>query len=941
MVQICGRKELRISDSFGGEQVLGRWREGSLRPRSKWLMRGPEWIGKAVLAAAVVSVPAGTLRAADGQLDTDFVPDPAYSEEAMPLGVVERAFYFGVMGGPVRRLVEDGSLDAAWEFSLAAPVTVITELVECPSGDWLVSDLSRTYWVGKSGEVEWQISRSGSAGGPTVFPQADGSVVQGGRLLRFDRTGERDPRFGRDLAFEAASFSDGTGTAVSGGPYTQVLEDSAGRFIVAGNLRSMAGLEHLGLARVLDDGIADPRWNPGSVLGIALDGEDRLNALPLALAAGPGGRVAVALLLVSTNGEPNLSFAELDEDGQLIRTFANPGFGREVRMVYQPDGRLLIGGNRRGASGAELPAVVRIGADGGVDPTFSVGISSVSGAVTITTMTLDELGRLWVAGWFDRVNGEPRAGLARILAYEPAAVAPGLALRHHQIRVATGELLILTAEVTGVPQLSLQWYRDGVAVPGQTHRSLRVAVEGVDQAGGYVLVASNASGVRELAFPAVEVVERSRAPGGLDETFERSLTEFSGVTHLLAMPDGAVLVGGGDVYDQNPNRESMVGRLRSDGILDPEFGESGVVLGDGYVEGLRVLLDGTILVAGKFTELGGVAAFGLAELNARGEVVERGWPVLDPAHASCVLRLEDGRYVVSGLFSSVDGAPANRLGRLKADLTLDDTFASALAPWQFVDDLELDLEGRVLVAGDRVYPLEIMTNAPPTGLQRLLESGEVDPEFQGYTGGVRRVVVEPDGTLLVFSSWNLGDGFPRRMTPDGALVMELEDFSRVATSHGRPGLPDHRAIRLSDGSVVGFDASSWRTAELVRWRADGSFDYDFEAVIGVDPADTQIQAIAAMADGTILVAGMGPGTGRPLLRVLPDSDRGFSRVAMMGGQLRATVATQPGRYYRIRRSENLDGSEPVIITSLVGDGYWQEVSVPIEGEAGWMDFVRE
>jgi hypothetical protein len=69
--------------------------------------------------------------------------------------------------------------------------------------------------------------------------------------------------------------------------------------------------------------------------------------------------------------------------------------------------------------------------------------------------------------------------------------------------------------------------------------------------------------------------------------------------------------------------------------------------------------------------------------------------------------LADGGILVAGQFRELAGVPATGLA-------------------------ELDAEGRLLIAGERIYVIETMTNARPVGLQRLMEDGSVDFSFQRF-----------------------------------------------------------------------------------------------------------------------------------------------------------------------------------------------------------------
>ena len=173
-----------------------------------------------------------------------------------------------------------------------------------------------------------------------------------------------------------------------------MIQDELNRFIVAGNIKQIGDTVRLGLARLLPNGQLDLDWDVASALGIELSEENHLSALPISLASGPMNQLVVGLQLISTNGEPNIEFAVLDADGAVVSRFPNPGFRQPATPVVQPDGRILIGGTLKGEPDTPLEAVVRLHADGTLDETFEVGISSGTGWVQIWNLSLDDRGGL-------------------------------------------------------------------------------------------------------------------------------------------------------------------------------------------------------------------------------------------------------------------------------------------------------------------------------------------------------------------------------------------------------------------------------------------------------------------------------------------------------------------------------------------------------------------
>jgi hypothetical protein len=345
-----------------------------------------------------------------------------------------------------------------------------------------------------------------------------------------------------------------------------------------------------------------------------------------------------------------------------------------------------------------------------------------------------------------------------------------------------------------------------------------------------------------------------------------------------------------------------------------------------------------------------VPATGLAELDAEGRLVVRDWPELDVAHVSTALRRPDGRYVVAGQFSTVGGESAYRLARLNDDLTLDETFTSPLEPWEFVDDLALDAEGRLLIAGERIYVIETMTNARPVGLQRLMEDGSVDPSFQRFDRAVRSVVVEPGGNLLTLPPaevYGTGLTTPCLLSPDGALLVEYEAVRLSAGGHW-PAFPDHRMMRLPDGSVVGA-FSNPSDHQLIRWDSNGRLNFNFNSVIGTNPVGPVVQAVALLPDGALLVSTLKSSTlnnplppeqARRLVRVPPDSDARLHIAALDGSAIRLQIATQPGKSYQIRSRPSLEAAAPTVVGVIEGDGYGQELRIVADESTLFLDYAE-
>ncbi|HAB19042.1 MAG TPA: hypothetical protein PLX89_02330 [Verrucomicrobiota bacterium] len=905
----------------------------SLRPLKRFL-----------LISFVVDSLAGSFnaRAADGGYDPEFNPPAELRNTHHWLAVIGRQLYLGDNVSSVLRLHEDGRPDDAWR--LKSPLDQAAWALErTPHGGWVVADAFKGSFLEHPDGAYFALRSSvPTVPRPVFFPQEDGSVVING-VMKVAPDGSTLGDFAQRRVLVGANFEDPPRYLIGGSAIPHAVQDHQGRFIVVGNFRKAGDVERLGLVRFLANGSPDRTWNPAPELGITLSPTNSLNILPYQVSLGLDNSVWVGLWVANPEGTETLRLARVSEDGSISANFPNYALSGDGPPISQPDGRILVGGRFDRWSATPATGLVRLMPDGAVDPSFQVTLTG--SPAFIASMAADEAGRLWFSGGFSEVNGVACRNLARVFAWTPTAAAPELVAAPSPVRIATNEVLYLGAKLAGFPQPELQWYHNDEPIPGATNRGLRLPIDAGTSLGTIRLVASNPSGTRELEFPAVALAVRSPRPGLFDPGFNRPLTNFAGVTQLVPLAEGGLLVGAGR-WDPLEEAGPRVGRLLPGGILDPTFGDQGVVLGKGMVEGLVPLGDGGILVFGELTELARQPVMGIGQLDRNGHLVTRAFPELDVPHVSAVLPLSNGGLVIAGRFTRVGQLPAYRLARLDANLVPDASFTSPLERWQFVDALAFDAQGRLLIAGDRIYTEVVLTNAPPTGLQRLLSNGSPDPEFQRYSAGVRSLFVEPANTLLV--------GMPaRRLTENGEVLVEFLP-SGIAGSNpfrGPAFQPDHRMVRMWDGGIV-FPVdplSGPIQKQLIRWTADGLRDFNFVSVFGSAPSGLSPQAVTLLSDGTVVVSVRSliqANTSEQLeaslrlIRILPDSDLTLSNPRLAESRLEADLATQPGATYKAYRRSRLDSGRGEPANAFEGDGYVRSITVSAEDESGFLEVER-
>src|SRR5207249_5858764 len=111
--------------------------------------------------------------------------------------------------------------------------------------------------------------------------------------------------------------------------------------------------------------------------------------------------------------------------------------------------------------------------------------------------------------------------------------------------------------------------------------------------------------------------------------------------------------------------------------------------------------DGRILIAGDFTTVNWVARKGIARLNENGslDMTFNPTPGANDEVLSVVAQ-PDGKVLLGGSFTNLNGAPRNRIGRLNSNGSLDATFDPGKGANIDVNSVALQLDGKVIIGGN-------------------------------------------------------------------------------------------------------------------------------------------------------------------------------------------------------------------------------------------------
>ncbi len=322
-------------------------------------------------------------------------------------------------------------------------------------------------------------------------------------------------------------------------------------------------------------------------------------------------------------------------------------------------------------------------------------------------------------------------------------------------------------------------------LPGQgasdAIRSILVESNGTILVGGFF---TNFNGVT------LNRIARLTYSAGLDSTFnpgsgvDAPIYAFAQYTNSSL--NGIYVAGAFTTY--NGSSRNAIARINENGTIDQNFKPG--TGANGTVYALGVQADGKVVIGGDFTMVNGVPLRHVARLNIDGSVdytfanaLYSGiWGANDSVHAVAIQL--DGHILIGGLFTNVDGVALNHIARLNTDGTLDNTFTPGIGANGDVLTITPQTDTRIVVGGNFTSFSGVTRNR----ITRLNPDGTVDPTINFGTGAdsfVGASVIQNDGNII------LGGGF--------------QNFE---------GTPRANLVRVYGGSAAGFGTFEFSTANF-------------------------------------------------------------------------------------------------------------------------------
>ena len=254
-----------------------------------------------------------------------------------------------------------------------------------------------------------------------------------------------------------------------------------------------------------------------------------------------------------------------------------------------------------------------------------------------------------------------------------------------------------------------------------------------------------ARGLWETNGTVVDGVVRIDVNGNIDPSFP--LLSLGWVPTMALQPDQkVVLVISSNTPATGIYNEQLV-RINPAGTLDPTFNSVNLSLGD-RIDQLLIQPDGKLLIRGYLTSLNGWKLNGVARLQSDGSLDSSFNPQLatgtQSAYVDNAAIQPDGKILVSGNRSGATGF-AYFFTRLNADGTVDTSFtAPALGSF---GHFAVQLNGKILIS---VWDYDFNSNTPTRYVARLNPDGSFDPGFTRLDGTYGwPFAVQSDGKILI------------------------------------------------------------------------------------------------------------------------------------------------------------------------------------------------
>ncbi len=378
-----------------------------------------------------------------------------------------------------------------------------------------------------------------------------------------------------------------------------------------------------------------------------------------------------------------------------------------------------------------------------------------------------------------------------------------------------------------------QGFLQNLTGPNGTVWAVLSQTPNANQLDGNIMIGGEFTQVNNVNTPGLA---RLNLNGGLDTSFNAgsgadgtvyTITQMLLPTSPTDLTNVPYYVIGGNFANYDGNPASGVARVTPSGVFDPNFNLGlGVTGSNAAVHAVAITPGNQILVAGDFTSFDNQAHHHLVRLNVDGSL-DTNFTAFDGISSDingsirAMVVQPDGRIIIGGLFTIVNGGNFNYVARLNSDGTIDTNFNVGVGCNNNVGALALDSQLRILVGGSFTQASGVTRN----GLTRLNPDGTMDPSINfgfGANGFVDSIVVQTNDEIDVaggfttfgniaennfarlFGGANAGNGSIQFIQQVYGVLESASNalitFQRIGGTFGSPSVS--AVFSTSDGTAV-------------------------------------------------------------------------------------------------------------------------------------------
>jgi len=521
------------------------------------------------------------------------------------------------------------------------------------------------------------------------FTSYNGNNIK--NLVRLNGDGTIDPTFN-------------IGVGPNGEIVTMAIQVD-GKIVLGGFFTSYNGIVKNRIVRLNGDGTLDPSFTSGNGFN------GNVNSISLT----SSNKIIIGGSFTQYNSNPSKNIVGLNIDGTLDSTFSiGSGANAAINSIsIQFDDKIIIGGSFNFFSNVLKPYINRLNSDGSVDLNFnqSTGVFS-----SVNSVDVQDDGKVILAGKIEKYNGILTENVIRVNAdgsLDPTFYSPSLSggINSGGFIKSTstqpdGKIIICgnftsyqgiqcsnnIARLNSNGTLDTSFSQTPGFISNGTDNYVNISRT---QADDKIIIGGDFNYYYDIP---VNRLARLNVDSSLDVSFNNGGTGFNGSVYSLSIQsDGKLIVGGG-FTSYNGTSSNYIVRLNTDGTKDNTFN-----IGTGGSFSIltsAIQSDGKILLGGDFTGFNGSFKNRIVRLNEDGSI-DTSFSIGSGANgtiSSIKIQL-DGKIIIVGSFTSYNGVNARRVARLNIDGSLDTTFTTGLGANNFIYAVDIQPDSKIIVGG--------------------------------------------------------------------------------------------------------------------------------------------------------------------------------------------------------------------------------------------------